>query len=98
MEVSKAIKVTQNLVEVVEIHLEAAVLVVVEEAGELAGGGVIVSGQTATSPIQLLLNQILQVVRVIRPSKRLGREAIKLSIFICNQRYEIYSVIKSKDC
>ena len=74
VEVSEAIKVIKNLVEVVEIHLEGA--------GKHAGGGVSVSGQTAISPIQLL-NQTLQVVKVIRPSKSLGREAVKLSIFIC---------------
>ena len=56
-----------------------------EEAGELAGGGISVSGQTATSPIQLLLNQILQMV--IKPSQKRGQEAVKLSTFICNQRY-----------
>ena len=62
--------------EVVSKATEAAALAGLEEAGEFAGMGVSVRGQTASSPIQLLLDQILQVV--IKPFKSLkGREATK---------------------
>ena len=48
----------EDLLEVVVIRSEAAVLVVVEEAGEFVGLGVSVSGQTATTPIQQLNQEL----------------------------------------
>ena len=68
--------------EVVSKATEAAALAGLEEAGEFVGLGVSANGLTATTPIQLL-NQILQM---IKPLKRLGLEAIKLSTFTCNKR------------
>ena len=68
--------------EVVSKATEAAALAGLEEAGEFAGMGVSVSGQTAFSPIQLLLDQILQMFKPLQ-SHQESREAVKLSIFIC---------------
>ena len=85
MEVFEAVEVVVirlEVEEVVVIRLEAVALAGLEEAEEFAGLGVSANGLTATTPIQLL-DQILQM---IKPLKRLGREAIKLSTFTCNQR------------
>ena len=67
--------------ETVEAAVQAGWL---EEAGELVGLGVSVSGLTATTPIQL--KQLNQILQVIKPSQRKARRAQKLSTFICNQR------------
>ena len=65
------------------VEVEAAVQAGwLEEAGELVGLGVSVSGLTATTPIQL--KQLNQILQVIKPSQRKAQGAQKLLIFICN--------------